>query len=218
LPKRTPSPSPDHDRFAQRISELRARLREADPYFLADRTASRFNRLDERRGTFHLALWESEIALDFPNFIAHYLHSGDQVPVFHLAMLLYYFNTADGTPLKGNWISFSELPDGRFYSQAFQGYTGDELRRAFQNDDKSFELAAKRLGGFRHAIGHASFSFQALPRVPLLVVFWQGEEDFPSSFKILFDAAASHYLPTDAYAILGSTLTRRLIDQKGTPS
>jgi hypothetical protein len=28
---------------------------------------------------------------------------------------------------------------------------------------------------------------------------------------VLFDAAARHYLPTDAYAILGSTLTRRLI-------
>jgi len=48
----------------------------------------------------------------------------------------------------------------------------------------------------------------------LLAVYWQGDEDFPSTCQVLFDASASHYLPTDAYAILGSTLTRRLIKTK----
>jgi hypothetical protein len=44
-----------------------------------------------------------------------------------------------------------------------------------------------------------------------MVAYWLGDEDFPSTCQILFDAAAGHYLPSDAYAILGSTLTRRLI-------
>jgi hypothetical protein len=41
-------------------------------------------------------------------------------------------------------------------------------------------------------------------------VYWQGDEDFDASCQVLFDASARHYLPTDAYAILGSTLTRML--------
>ena len=83
----------------------------------------------------------------------------------------------------------------------------------------SFEFAAHNLAGVRQfGLGDLAYTFQALPRVSLLLVFWKGDEDFPASFQVLFDASASHYLPTDAYAILGSTLTRRLIKSaKETP-
>jgi len=59
--------------------------------------------------------------------------------------------------------------------------------------------------------GSASFIYNALPRIPMMVTYWLGDEDFPSSCKILFDASAPHYLPTDACAILGSMLTRKLL-------
>jgi len=127
-------------------------------------------------------------------------------------MLLYYFHTADGTPLTGRWISFADLPAGRFYNQAFQGYTGSELQRYFKNDIESLKLAALRSSGslVPDSPGNLAFRFQALPHVPLLLVIWEGDEDFPPSFQFLFDAATAHYLPTDACAILGSTLTGRL--------
>jgi len=47
--------------------------------------------------------------------------------------------------------------------------------------------------------------------VRVTVACWQGDEDFPSSYRVLFDAALAHQLPTDAGAVLGSTITRRLI-------
>jgi hypothetical protein len=128
-----------------------------------------------------------------------------------LALLLYYFTIADGFPLSKEWISFADLPDGRFYNQAFHGYTGKELAQAYKNDLFTFERAALSLSGERAGLGDASFVFHALPRAPLCVVFWKGDEEFSSSAQILFDAAASHYLTTDSYAILGSTLTHRLI-------
>jgi hypothetical protein len=132
-------------------------------------------------------------------------------------MVLYYFNTCDGTPMAASWIAFSELTDGRFYNQAFQGYTGRELVKAFGNDLEAFERAARNAGGEKRfpmagaPLGDAAFAYQALPRVPLLVVYWLGDEDFPPNSQILFDAAVSHHMPTDACAILGSSLTRRLL-------
>jgi hypothetical protein len=44
-----------------------------------------------------------------------------------------------------------------------------------------------------------------------MVVYWLGDEDFPPSARVLFDASAGQHLPTDAFALLGSTLTHRLI-------
>jgi hypothetical protein len=119
--------------------------------------------------------------------------------------------------MAASWIAFSELPDGRFYNQAFQGYTGRELVKTFGNDLDAFEGAASKAGGEKRfpmagaPLGDSAFAYHALPRVPLMVVYWLGDEDFPPNSQILFDAAVSHHIPTDACAILGSTLTRRLL-------
>jgi hypothetical protein len=45
----------------------------------------------------------------------------------------------------------------------------------------------------------------------LLVVFWAGDDELPPAYQVLFDASASHHLPTDACAIAGSMLVRQLI-------
>ncbi len=129
-------------------------------------------------------------------------------------MLLYYLLTADGAPLTGKWVSFADLPDGRMYNAAFQGYSGDEIVKQFGLDLEGFKSACSKAGGEPVDVGSASFVFQALPKVPLMLTYWLGDEDFPSSCKVLFDEFVSHYLPIDACAILGSTLTGRVIRAK----
>jgi hypothetical protein len=213
------SGSADPTNLERRVAELRQGLLQAqpvDPAALARKTGSSFEPLGPGIGQFALQLWGRETLLAYPEFLARDLSSGQPAHTANQALLLYYFTLADGAPLSGRWISFSELPHGRFYNQAFQGYTGAELGRAFQNDLQSFDRAATQCGGLRQlpgseVPGDPAFAFQALPRLPLLVVCWPGDEDFPPAFQILFDAASSHYLPTDACAILGSTITRRLI-------
>jgi len=85
------------------------------------------------------------------------------------------------------------------------------LARRFGNDLSAFEGAASRLDGMKLGYGDAAFAFHVLPRVMLAVVYHLGDEDFPATCQILFDASVSHYLPTDVCAILGSMLTRRLL-------
>lgn len=201
-------------RFAQRLDELSAALADKNPLRIAEAAGAHYLPGNENHpgdGQLILTLWGRPIRIAGPEWEAYPAGEKQPLSAFDQALLLYYLTTADGEPLSGVWIAFSDLPDGRFYNQAFQGYTGKELARAFQDDRAGFERAAQALGGVRQPLGDAAFAFQALPRVPLMAVFWQGDEDFPSACQVLFDAAASHYLPTDAYAILGSTLTRRLI-------
>jgi len=200
----------DIKRFSWRIDEMRQELSRRDPLILANNTATTYHDSEEPQ-YFTFNLWGQGICLTYPEFIARQEESSEELDMLNQAMILYYYRNANGRSLSGEWISFSELPDGRFYNQAFQGYTGTELVRHFQDDEGAFEMAAESLNGAKQTLGSASYSFQVLPRVNLLVVFWKGDEDFPSSFQLLFDASASNYLPTDGYAILGSTLTRFLI-------
>lgn len=201
------------DLLEERLAGLRARLQGADPAALAERTGAIRAASDPAGGEFRLELWNRPVILEYPRFVAREAASGEILSSHNQALLLYYFSTARGTPLEGRWISFADLPDGRFYAQAFQGYTGKELARAFGRDPQAFARAAERLGGRREPLGEAAYSFQALPRVPLLAVYWAGDEDFPPTCQVLFDASVRDYLPTDACAVLGSRLTRRLIER-----
>ena len=197
---------PDVDLLAARANELRAGLRQRDPKNLAAQTGTAFN-----GAGFDFDFWGEEVEFSFPELRVTNKAKEFELPGFHQAMILYYFTHCTGAPLAGEWISFADLPDGRMYNQAFQGYSGHELARKFGLDVTAFCRAAEDAGGIREELGDAAYRFQALPRVPLLVVYWQGDEDFPSSCQILFDASASQCLPTDACAILGSMLKSKIV-------
>jgi hypothetical protein len=209
---RKPFPSPA-DRSAlllTRVDELRSVLRLTDPVTLARRVAGCYLVSRPGEGSFHLSLWGREVSLSFPDLIA-YDGLNRELNAALQALLIYHFYTSDGTPPAGHFIAFSGLPDGKFYASAFQGYTGDELRRHFGDDRMRFERVAHKHGGLGYPFGDAAFAFRFLPRLALLVVFWAGDDDLSASYQVLFDAAASHHLPTDACAIAGSMLTRQLI-------
>jgi hypothetical protein len=205
--------------LAQRVEELHSALRKVDPSIISARTGADFIPEDSETGEFHITYWGREIDLEYPRFYSYDRLSGDALGIMDRAMLAYYFTTSDGTPLSGSWISFSELPDGAFYTQAFQGYTGGELAKTFGNDAEGFARAALSVEGCKlgdkDLPGDVAFAFQVLPHVALLVSYWMGDEDFPASFRVLFDAFAGHHLTTDAYAILGSMLVKRIIAGDG---
>lgn len=130
-------------------------------------------------------------------------------------LMLHYLLTADGTPLGADWIAFRNLPGGLGYDGAFQGRASLRLAHAFGTDLPAFERAARALGGERLSFGDASFSFRLLPRVWLATVVHLADEEFSATANVLFDAAASHYLPTEDLAVLGGILASRLIKASG---
>jgi hypothetical protein len=204
------SPLPSKPALATRVEELREALQQVPINLLAERTGASYQAFSPGRGEFRLSLFNSLTIVTYPGFVG--IDSKDEeLPLPFQAVLAYYFFISDGLPLTGQWISFADLPDGRMYDSAFQRYSGDELVKIFNLDVASFTAACEKGGGVVAVSGNAAYIFYALPRLPLLVNYWCGDEDFPSTCKILFDMSASHYLPTDVCAILGSMLTRKII-------
>lgn len=124
---------------------------------------------------------------------------------------LHYLLTADGTPLAAEWVAFRSLPGGLGYDAAFHGRASLRLARAFGADKQAFYNAARALDGERLSFGDASFLFRLFPRVWLAVVLYLADDEFPASANVLFDAAVSHYLPTEDLAVLGGMLAGRLV-------
>jgi hypothetical protein len=219
----TQSNQPGPTQFARHVEALRGRLQEMSEFIvpeqLAVRTGSRYTSTGPGQGRFSLVVWGQNVILSFPTCIGYASETEDSLPNTTQALLLYYFITADGTLPEARWISFADLPDGRFYNQAFQGYTGTELARRFKNDLEGFIAAAisasgRRIGPDPQIPGDIAFCFQALPCISVAAAYWLGDEDFPSSAQILFETTVPHYLPTDVCAYLGSALTRKLFQNK----
>ena len=194
-----------------RLDELRGRLSLFPPTLLAGRTGASYLELGQGRGEFHLALLGASIILTYLDFRATLASTDAPLPAFKHALLLYYFLQSDGTPSAEKWISFADLPDGRIYSSAFQGYTGDLLSKTFLLDLSGFRATCQKADGVPVTFGDAAYRFSALPRMDLLLVYHLGDEDFPSTCNLLFDANAGHYLPAEACAVLGSSLTQKIL-------
>ena len=155
----------------------------------------------------------TDYRITWPDLVVH-AGAGSQVcPASVQGLFLYYLSLADGTPPAGAWLSFRELPDGWLYHLAFHSYTGAVLVRTFAGDTAALARGAVRVGGNAIDVGDCGYEFQVLPRVKLAIVYWCGDEEFPPDAQVLFDAAASHYLPVDGLAYLASHLVQQVIKE-----
>jgi len=126
-------------------------------------------------------------------------------------LLLHYLLAADGSPPADRWLAFRELPDGLFYAQAFAGHAEGEIAARFGMDEAAFRKAAMTLGSQPLDLADASYRLQALPRLAIAVLLWIGDDEFPARARVLFDAHAGHYLPTEDLAGIGDWLAHRLV-------
>jgi hypothetical protein len=197
--------------LSQETDDLRGRLRERDPRLMAERVGAAYIASVMEQAMIKLEWWGAPICLGFPELVAR-TETGDELPLPAQALLVYHLSRSDGALPSGTWVSFGELPDGRVYEKAYQGYSGDLLARTFGSQVERVKLACQNAGGEAVAgLGDAAFRFTPLPRIPLLMTYWLGEDEFPCSARILFDRSAGSQLPIDVCAILGKMLASRII-------
>jgi hypothetical protein len=207
----TPQLQEWYDKLAPVVEGARETLRQVKPGKLVLRSGCE----RDADGNFRLAFFWREYVVSASDFTVRRADTGEEVSSFIQSLILTYLATADGTTPSSRWIGFRELPDGMFYAQAFQGYSGNRLVRELQGGVEAFRRAAEALGGEPLALGDAGYVFTVLPRIHLAVVYWEGDEEFPSQARVLFEDTAARYLPTDGLAILGSQLVGRVLKAAG---
>ena len=186
-------------------------MQSLDPWLVALRSDTRYTSLSDASSQIEVRFWGKDYMVRYPEISVEEVETGQEPPIAIKILVLHYLINADGAPLADAWIAFRELPDGRVYDAAFRQRANLRLAQAFGSDLDGFVAAAEALGGTRLTYGDASFLFPMFPRLRLAAVLYLADEEFPASANVLFDAAASHYLPTEDLAVLGGMLAGRLI-------
>jgi hypothetical protein len=127
-------------------------------------------------------------------------------------LLLHYVRTQGSAGLSGTWVAFTDLKGALVKATSFARECEEPLRALFDRDAAAAERALERLGAVREPGTPAPRSWRlfALPRVPVLLLHWPRDEEFPSQLKVLFDATADRYLDVESLTFLIEGLARNI--------
>ena len=135
------------------------------------------------------------------------------------AILLYNYIAFKGQePVAGRWIAYNSLPNSVSKAKTL---TRLEKKLADHFAGRAAELKRRisQLGGEMVAVGGEDADVQAaflpLPKVPLLLSYWdaEAEEGFAPQAHWLFDASVTHYLDLEAMLFLVEHLMERLMSK-----
>lgn len=167
--------------------------------------------LDEKRGVFFLEYCGEMYEVNLTAGIVTRCGSPEEVSYNDRTLILQYLAFSSGLPPRGRWLSFLELPEGILHHAPFQTNALFPLAMTFGESPGAFLAAAARLKGTPAAMGDVAAVIPALPKIPLAVVLWLGDDEFPAKANVLFDSVSPTHLSTAALWVLGVEVAIKLI-------
>jgi hypothetical protein len=152
-----------------------------------------------------------EYRISLPDVNIGVLGNDDNVELRDKILILHYFLQAKGTPLSNNLITYKELQEGAAYYPSFFKRAIKPLMDYFGNMPDRIIPLSEELGGIKTDHGDASVIIPAFARVPVSLVLWKGDDEFPPNANILFDNTILDYLPVEDVNILCQTIVWRLV-------
>jgi len=121
-------------------------------------------------------------------------------------------------PLAGNWMSYKDFKDAAPLTRAFYNTVTHPVAETFSGRLTELEKAGKRIGGyapvdeFSYDLG---MQFDALPKVPMLLLFNDKDDEFPAQCSVLFEKRAEQFLDMECLAMVGMLFFQYLKAEAG---
>ena len=199
--------------YALALAKAAEMLGGCEPHAAAVQAGVVYRDQRQGKGEFVVAFWGRDYLVSYPQGAVRDAEAGEPPAMTVQIIILHYLVAADGCPMADRWIAFREFPGGLLYTAAFQRHVSAALAGAYGHDAAALARVGSRLGGERLGYGDASFRFRLLPRVALAVTLSVADDEFPADARVLFDAAANHYLSLEDLAGLGEWFAERLAAQ-----
>lgn len=171
---------------------------------------AKFQVLDSKKSIIIQYLNQSYL-ITFPDIEISLVDSTETVPVRDKVLILHYLNSAKGTPLTNKLITFRELPEGNIYSPTFNKRTIKPLLDYFGKAPQRLVEVSQKLGGRKADYGDTAVTINTFSRVPITIILWRGDDEFPPQGNVVFDATISDYLPTEGITVLCEIIAWKLI-------
>lgn len=134
----------------------------------------------------------------YDEILGRFLTDRERIGLYYILSL--YSETRNDAGESGELISLSRQLCPFIHCPSLKRNI-EVVEKLFGRDPTLLYIAAKP---FKHQsidIGDAAVKIYTLPRVPIVLVVWAGEEGIPPSSEILFDRTAYNYLGSNVYDV-----------------
>ncbi|MDO5337628.1 MAG: DUF3786 domain-containing protein [Eubacteriales bacterium] len=137
------------------------------------------------------------------------LYFNEAMSIYHL---LHY--TRDLPLNSGIWVPNTSLKGAGVHSRSLYDPLLPPFAMKFSGKISRLEAACQLLGGIKLSKGDASYQFTAFPQIPLQLIFWDIDEDFPAQVQILFDRQVTDFVHFETTGCIISDLLE-LLEETG---
>lgn len=116
-------------------------------------------------------------------------------------------------PNQGEWVSYKDFKDAAPFVGGFFNTVERPIAEYFSGTPDDLKKACQQIGGYPPDISlsyELSIQFDALPKLPVLLLFNDADADFPAQCKVLFRKSAQIYLDAECRAMVGMLLAGSL--------
>ncbi|MEW6553274.1 MAG: DUF3786 domain-containing protein [Actinomycetota bacterium] len=195
------------DQLREAREKARRELAALDPSWVSSRSGTLYSYAG---GWFTVPFFGEDHRVSYPD---GEVTLADGVPASGMAeiIILHYLVGADGTPTAEQWVSYRDLPGARYHEPAFVAEVEGPLSRGLAGRLDSLRDWARHNARHLDLPGDVAVAWEVLPRVPLLIIFNEADEEFGASARVLFDISAPGYLPTEDLSVLAEIAVDRLL-------
>jgi hypothetical protein len=141
--------------------------------------------------------------------------SSGKRPTFAICVVLcrYLLMCPDVDPAEEEWVSFRDLKDSGPLISYFANAVEQAIATSFAGRLGEMEEASKTMGGYPPVVEvtyDLAMQFDALPRVPVIMLYNDTDDEFQAKCSVLFERRAEKYLDAECLAIVGSLLLTTL--------
>ena len=115
---------------------------------------------------------------------------------FNLSALCYLINSRD-IPLSGKLVKPAGLKGGGIFFRGSHVLPLEKIAEKYGNDKAGFIEKGKNLNGNIMNYGDASVELLPLPRIPVTLILWLSDDEFPARADLLLDSTCEQHLPLD---------------------
>jgi hypothetical protein len=133
-----------------------------------------------------------------------------QVNTDRLVPYLYYYSKAHDRGIAGDWVNFSNLSGALAYRQFFDKKDLESLRINYTEHKDRVLHIIRTLGGKQAGHGDASFIISFLPKVKVLLIFQDADDEFPTSVRLLYDKNSVYYQPIEMLTSISTMIAHRV--------
>jgi len=116
-------------------------------------------------------------------------------------------------PTESDWVTYKDFKDAAPFAGGFLNNAEKPIGRMFSGRLSDLKQACGKLSGCPVDLDIASdlvIRFDALPRIPVLMLFNDLDEDFPAQCSLFFERRAEKYLDMECLAMTGWAISERL--------